>query len=146
MWTIYVPTSCLYFLKDSGLGPWSQYKSYDCDFLSKHTEKPLVEQQVPDLYRLRCCLDLTLDCPHTQKRKQNRTKCAYKSARFGNINLSVFVSVMLEIPSGGAKLTELPDARGDERHHENKMVWWLIQGLKIGQKKSWSTWSPASVG
>lgn len=60
--------------------------------------------------------------------------------------MSILLSVMLEIPSGGAKLTKLPDAIGDERHHENKMVWWLIQGLKIGQKKPWSTWSLASVG
>lgn len=83
---------------------------------------------------------------HTQKRKRNRTKCACKSAHFGNINLSVLVSVMLEIPCGGAELTKLPDARADERHHENKMVWWLIQGLKIGQKKPRSTWCPTSVG
>lgn len=40
----------------------------------------------------------------------------------GEYKLDVLWSLMLTIPSGGAKLTKLPDTRGDKRLHESKIV------------------------
>lgn len=54
-------------------------------------------------------------------------ECLYASPRPGITHLA-----LLMIPGGGSKMTLLR-ARGDNQHHENKIVGPVIQDLKLGR-------------
>lgn len=54
-------------------------------------------------------------------------ECLHASPRPGTTHVA-----LLMIPGGGSKMTPLR-ARGDNQHHENKIVGLVIQDLKLGR-------------
>lgn len=69
---------------------------------------------------------------HRSEEAHYGTKSLNKSPQFVKMNL--LFSGQQQWPLWGAKLTKLPDTRGDKRQHENKIVCCVIQALKIGQR------------